>query len=216
MKYIKLKSPLLSIGILVLMLTVILTFWVYLSVSKPKESVKNVNDITSTALVTSDDPSFGNPTALVQLVEFSDFQCPYCADAAVQLSQIKAVYGDKIHFVYRDFPISGHAFALKAAEASECAQDQGKFWEMHDAMFANQGQLDVDGLKRIASDIGLDAQVFATCLDSGQYASEVRDDFQAGRAFGVEGTPTLFINGSPYRSLITFEGVSAVIDQILQ
>jgi protein-disulfide isomerase len=144
-----------------------------------------------------DDPAQGPEDAAVTVIEFSDFQCPYCARFYSEtLTQIIENYGDRIRFVYRDFPLTSlHANALKAAEASECADDQGKYWEYHDLLFQNQAALDVDSLKSYATSLGLDTAAFNECLDSDTHKDEVRKDLEDGVAAGVQGTPAFFING---------------------
>ncbi len=129
--------------------------------------------------------------------------------------------------MYRDFPIAGHQYAQKAAEASECADDQGKFWEYHDLMFANQSALDVDSLKGYAEQLGLDAGKFNDCLDSGEQSSEVQKDYEDGQNAGVSGTPNFFINGQLVPGAIPFEdypdesgatqpGFKSIIDAALE
>jgi protein-disulfide isomerase len=144
-----------------------------------------------------DDPAKGPEDAPVTIIEFSDFQCAYCARFyAETLPQILENYGDRVRFVYRDFPLTSiHAHALKAAEAAECADDQGSFWEYHDLLFQNQSALDLDSLKGYAASLNLDTAAFNECLDSGKYTDEVRNDVQDGLAAGVQGTPAFFING---------------------
>lgn len=146
---------------------------------------------------TDDDPSKGSEDAKVTIVEFSDYQCPFCGRFARDtLPLIVSEYVDtgKVRIVFRDFPIAGHQNAQKAAEASECADEQGKFWEYHDKLFANQQYLGIVDLKQYAKDLGLDSAKFDQCLDSGKYASEVQKDFQDGQSYGVSGTPTFFVN----------------------
>jgi protein-disulfide isomerase len=141
----------------------------------------------------------GNPDARVTIVEFSDFQCPYCGKFALEtFPQLKKEYIDtgKARFVFRDFPLMNiHPFAQKAAEASECAHDQGKYWEYADLLFAHQDALSVNNLQQYASDLHLDTAAFATCLDSGAKAAEVQKDMNEGISYGVKGTPAFFING---------------------
>ena len=136
----------------------------------------------------------GPENATVTVIEFSDFECPFCGKAAPTVKQIKEQYGDRIRFVYKHFPLPSHSTAPKAAEAAECAGDQGKFWEMHDKMFANQKTLFPNSLKGYAKDIGLNTTAFNNCLDSGIMASRVQSDQQEGNTFGVKATPTFFIN----------------------
>ncbi len=150
-----------------------------------------------------DDPTLGNKDAKVTIIEFSDFQCPFCGRFYTQTElQLKKDYVDtgKVLFVYRDFPLSSiHPNAQKAAEASECADEQGKFWEYHDLLFTKQDPwADTDGItafKQYAKDLGLNTGQFNSCLDTGKYASEVDKDFQDGSNAGVSGTPSFFING---------------------
>jgi protein-disulfide isomerase len=140
--------------------------------------------------------TFGKPDAPVTLVEFSDFQCPFCRAAAPTLTQVKNKFGDKVHIVYRQFPIpSLHPNAFKAAEASLCANEQGKFWELHDAMFEDQNKLAVSDLKQTARKLGMDGKKFDACLDSGRYVEQVQNDQRDGQRVGVKGTPAMFING---------------------
>jgi protein-disulfide isomerase len=144
-----------------------------------------------------DDPAQGAEDAAVTIIEFSDFQCPYCARFDTEtLPQILSNYGDRVRFVYRDFPLTSlHANAVKAAEASECADDQGKYWEYHDLLFQNQSALDDASLKSYAASLGLDTAAFDECLDSDSKVSEIQKDFQDGSAAGVQGTPAFFVNG---------------------
>ena len=113
-------------------------------------------------------PSKGPENAPVTIVEFSDFQCPFCSKAKVTVDEVMKGYGDKVRLVFRHFPLSFHQDAPKAAEAAACANDQKKFWEYHDKLFANQGALEVDDLKKHAADLGLDTARFNECLDSGK------------------------------------------------
>ncbi len=146
---------------------------------------------------TDGDPQKGSDNAKVTIVEFSDFQCPYCKrfrDAS--LDALIEKYGDKVRFVFRDFPLTSiHPQAQIAAEAAECANEQGKFWEMHDLIYANQDALSNDSYKGFADQIGLDAQKFNDCLSTNKYADEIAADEKDGEAYGVTGTPTFFING---------------------
>jgi protein-disulfide isomerase len=128
-------------------------------------------------------------------VEFSDFECPYCGSAHDTVEQVMNSYAGKVRLVYRQFPLSFHPHAAKAAEASLCAADQGKFWEYHDVLFKNQKKLEPTELKAHASEVGLDGQKFGQCLDSGDKKKAVDADQQAGLAAGVGGTPAFFING---------------------
>jgi len=164
-----------------------------------------------------DDPAIGPEDAPVLIVEFSDFQCSYCARFATEtLGQILDTYGDQVRFVYRDFPLTSiHPHAQKAAEATQCAHEQGKYWEYSDLLFQNQQALDVDSLKGYAQQLGLDTDVFNECLDSGQYASEIQKDLTEGQSYGVTGTPTFFINGRLLRGAKPFSAFQAMIEEEL-
>ena len=162
-----------------------------------------------------DDPVKGPATAKITIIEFSDFQCPFCARAVPTMEQIFKTYGDKVRLVYRDFPLSFHQYAQKSAEAAECADEQGKFWEYHDSLFANQNALDIDSLKKYASDTKLDTAKFNECLDSGKYAEEVQKDFKDGQSAGVRGTPAFFINGRLVSGAQPFETFKKIIDEEL-
>jgi protein-disulfide isomerase len=167
-----------------------------------------------------DDPWFGNPEASVVIVEFSDFQCPFCERATATVRQIRDTYGDDILFVYRDFPIhSIHPQAQKAAEGAQCADDQGKFWDYHDILFEKRtewaAETGVAKFKEYAADLSLDTEEFNSCLDTGKYASEVGDDLAAGQALGVTGTPTFFINGIRLVGAQPFTSFQGIIDQEL-
>jgi len=161
-------------------------------------------------------PADGPENAPVTLVEFSDFQCPFCGQLFPTLSAVKARYGDKLRIVFRQYPLPFHPFAAKAAEASLCANEQGKFWQMHDAMFKDQNALGVEDLKKSAAAIGLDAPAFAQCLDSGQTAATVQSDLAGGGAAGVDGTPAMFINGRFVNGAVPLEEITAVIDDELR
>ncbi len=160
-------------------------------------------------------PSKGSEKAPITIVEFSDFQCPYCARAEPTLEKVFADYGDKVRLVFRDFPLDFHKEAQKASEAAHCAGDQGKYWEMHGKLFANQQQLDVESLKRHARELSLDAGKFDECLGSGAKAQVVKDHFKAGRQVGVQATPAFFINGRPLSGAVPYEQFKAIIDDEL-
>ncbi len=140
----------------------------------------------------------GGENASVIIVEFSDFQCPYCSRAAGIADEVAAEFDGDVRLYYLHFPF--HQNSEKAAEAAECAGDQGKFWEMHDIMFSNQGALDQEHLKSYASGLGLNMTQFNSCLGSGEKGAVIDADFDKGRAAGVTGTPTFFVNGRKLRS----------------
>lgn len=166
-----------------------------------------------------DDPFKGDANAPVVIIEFSDFQCPYCGKfVAETLPQIEKEYIDtgKTKIVFRDYPLPFHSNAQKAAEATECADEQGKFWEMHDIIFANQTAISVSDLKGYASRLGLNTGKFNSCLDSGKYEEETKKDLADGQAVGVSGTPTFFINGKMLVGAQPFEAFKEIIDAELE
>jgi protein-disulfide isomerase len=186
-----------------------------------------------------DDPFWGPQDAPVTIIEFSDFQCPFCSRFFSQTyPQIKQDYEGQVRFVYRDFPLSSiHPWAQKAAEAGECAAEQGKFWEYHDAIFQSQSSITgsyqaaatatpadasasltaaVDTLKGLAPGVGVDTTAFNQCLDSGKYTQEVQKDYQEGITYGVTGTPAFFINGVTLIGAQPYANFKAAIDAALQ
>lgn len=164
-----------------------------------------------------DDAIKGNPDAKITIIEFSDYQCPYCAKAEATLKKIAENYSDKVRFVYRDFPLDFHDNAQKAAEATECAKEQGRFWEYHDLLFAKQDKWSEDSkeFKKYAKDLGLNESQFAQCLDSGKYKEEVKKDLSDGEAVGVSGTPAFFINGRKLVGAQPYEEFKNIIDDEL-
>jgi protein-disulfide isomerase len=161
--------------------------------------------------------AMGPENAKVTLVEFSDFQCPFCGRFYPTLKQIEQKYADKVRIVYRQYPIASlHPNAFKAAEASLCANDQGKFWDLHDLMFQEQAQLSVRELKEKAKRLGMDQKKFDSCLDSGRYTERVQDDLKEGARAGVTGTPALFVNGIEIPGgAVSFDVVSKALDKEL-
>ena len=167
-------------------------------------------------IATEGHPAKGPADAPVTIVEFSDFQCPFCKQVVPTLDQITQKYGDRVRLVFRQFPLSSiHPFAQKAAEAALCANEQGKFWQMHDAMFGDQTKLEVPALKTTAAGLGVDKAKFDECLDSGRFAAKVKEDERAGALVGVNGTPALFINGRSFSGAQPFDALSQVIEEEL-
>jgi protein-disulfide isomerase len=161
-------------------------------------------------------PAKGPDNAPITIVEFSDFQCPFCSKANASVNEVLKQYEGKVKLVFRHFPLSFHAEAPKAAEASLCAQDQNKFWEYHDKLFANQQALKVEDLKKHAADLGLDAARFNDCLDSGKKAEIVQKDMKDGEKVGVSGTPAFFINGIALSGAVPAADFKSIIDAELK
>jgi len=226
MKKINLLNNLVVVALFLSLLSLVLIFDLYDKLgyfSKKDVEGQNTNQPTDkTAKVdvsADDDPVKGSKTAKVTIVEFGDFQCPYCGVFAKQvLPELEKNYikTEKAKFVYRDLPLSFHQNAQKAAEAAECADEQGKFWDYHDKLFENQKVLDETSLKQYAKDLGLDTAKFGSCLDSGKMASEVKKDLADGTKYGVGGTPMFFINGTPLEGAQPFSAFEQVIEQELK
>ncbi|MFA6272430.1 MAG: DsbA family protein [Patescibacteria group bacterium] len=174
------------------------------------------------------DPSIGVPNSKVTIIGFEDFECPYCAEADPIIRELVSFYGDKVQFVFRDFPISDiHPSAQKAHEAAECANEQGKFWQMHDKIYLNQDKLSVDDLKQYAVQLGLNENIFNTCLDSGRYIKEIEKDRTDAMVIPVKGgavddyychvngTPTWFVNGIKVEGVIPLDSFKGLIDILL-
>ena len=160
-------------------------------------------------------PTRGNPKAPVTIVEFSDFQCPFCVRARPTVKRVREAYGDRVRFVFRHYPLDFHPLAQKAGEAAACAGDQGRFWEMHDRLWDNPQKLEVADLKAHAQALGLDTERFSSCLDSGRHEGVVERDLRAGQGYGVSGTPAFFVNGRPISGAQPFEAFQQVIDDEL-
>ncbi len=161
-------------------------------------------------------PSRGPANAPITIIEFSDFECPFCSRAKGTVDEVMQKYGDKIHLVYRQFPLPFHSHAKKAAEAAICADEQGKFWQMHDKMFDNNKNLTPDELKGYAKGLGLDSKKFDECLDSGKAAATVEKDIADGKKVFVNGTPHFFINGRGLSGAQPIEAFAEIIDAELE
>jgi protein-disulfide isomerase len=161
------------------------------------------------------DPAKGPAVAPITIVEYSDYQCPFCARVNPTLERVVQTYGDKVKIVFKDFPLPNHPEAPKASEAAHCAGEQGKYWEMHDRLFANQQALQVPQLKQYATALEVDMTAFNECLDSGKHASRVAENMRAGEALGVASTPTLYVNGRPVVGAQPFEMFKTIIDEEL-
>jgi protein-disulfide isomerase len=166
-------------------------------------------------VATADSPSQGPANAPIELIEFSDFQCPFCLRANPTVKQVLSTYGNKIRFVYRNYPLPSHPNARPAAEAAQCANDQGQFWAYHDRLFADPTKLSDADLKASAAALGMDAAKFNACFDSHKYKTRIDTDLQAGNEAGVNGTPAFFVNGRLLSGAQPFEEFKRVIDEEL-
>ena len=160
-------------------------------------------------------PARGPAGAPVEIVEFSDFECPFCLRAFPTVAQVVKTYGDRVRLVYRHYPLQNHPHARPAAEASACANEQGKFWEYHDRLFGDPGHLTTPELKQHAAELGLDESKFDTCVETRKYQKDVDADIVAADAVGVTGTPAFFVNGRPISGAMPFETFKQVIDEEL-
>ena len=156
----------------------------------------------------------GSRNAPVMLVEFADYECPYCQRVAPDVKKLQAEFGNKLAITYKDFPLPMHARAEKAAEAVRCAGKQGKFWDMHDEVFHSK-ELDVDQLKAQARALTLDSAQFDKCLDSGEAAAAVEKDRQEGVQIGLTATPSFFVNGHFYSGALDYATLHRIVDQQL-
>ncbi len=182
---------------------------------EPKQAV-NANEEAVVNVSADDDPVKGDSNAKITIIEFSDFECPFCQKVEPTLKKIMDKYAGKVKLVYRDFPLAIHKNAQKAAEASQCADEQGKFWDYHGLLYANQKALTIADLKKYAVDLKLDATKFNECLDSNKFADEVKKDLADGEAAGVDGTPAFFINGRKIVGAQPYEAFEKIIEEELK
>lgn len=172
------------------------------------------------APVTKDDHVIGAKNAKVTIVEYSDFECPFCGNFYPTMKQIIENYGDQVRVVYRHFPLSFHPQAQPAAEASECAAEQGKFWEFHDGLFEGQTKLSASFYKELAQNLKLNMNKFNDCVSSGKYRQKVLDQAASGDAAGVQGTPHTILIGEdgqmvPVSGAMPYASVEASLKQLL-
>jgi protein-disulfide isomerase len=161
-------------------------------------------------------PAKGNANAPVTIVEFSDFECPFCSRAHQTMQKVEDKYGENVRFVFLDYPLAIHRTAPRAAAAARCAADQDKFWELHDRFFSKSGGPVQDAdIRKYATEAGVDMAQFNTCLDSGKYAETWREGQAAGAKIGVQSTPTFFVNGRMVVGAAPLESFSSVIDDEL-
>jgi protein-disulfide isomerase len=156
--------------------------------------------------------SRGSQDAPVVLVEFADYECPYCQRVNPQIQQLKKEYGDKLTVIFKDFPLPMHHGSEKAAEAARCAGEQGKFWEYHDVLFYSK-QVEVDALKEHARVLKLDGDKFDSCLDGGLEAAAVKKDLEEAKGLGLTGTPSFFINGRFFSGVVDYGALKDIVNQ---
>ena len=182
---------------------------------KKAEPVKILLEPQRVAVNSSGHPAQGGKDATVTIVEFTDFQCPFCQKTESTLKELRTKYGDKIRLVHMDFPLPFHSHALDAAKAARCANEQGKFWPYREALFANQSKLAPSDLKASAKTLGLNTAKFDTCFDSAKYDALIKADQAAGEKVGVDGTPAFFIDGRPLTGAQPATKFSEIIDDEL-
>lgn len=181
------------------------------------EAAASTSQVTRIEVDAGGDPSLGPIDAPVTIVEFSDFTCPYCQRWHLEVSQaLFDRYPEQIRFVYKDFPIVGGGRAgFLGAQAAHCAEEQGAYWDFHDALFSGAYVVDSAGIDQVAVDLGLDLDPFKECMVEARYAEEVRDDFNYGVSLGVTSTPSFFINGIPLIGAQPLENFVQIIDSEL-
>jgi len=186
------------------------------------EGQPSVLDATNLALIEDSKTVKGKADAPVTIVEFSEYQCPYCKRYVDETyGKIMAEYGDKIRYIFRDYPLPFHQHAQKTAEAARCAGEQEKYWQYHDTLFANRDKWaeasEVTSLlEGYAQQLGLNQEEFKSCLSSGKFTQAVGDDFKLGQQVGVGGTPSFFVNGQMLVGAQPFESFKVIIDEELK
>lgn len=172
-------------------------------------------DVPRFAVSADDDPASGPADAPVTIIQFAEFQCPYCGKARQTLQEVERAYEGRVRFVFRDFPLGFHEYAVPAAIAANCAEPQGKYWAVHDKLMENQRALTDADLERVAQEVGLDLAAWNACRKEPGREDEVRKDMAEGSAVGVEGTPAFFVNGVFLNGAQPFETFRAIIDKEL-
>jgi protein-disulfide isomerase len=171
---------------------------------------------SSEAVPPGDHPQRGPASAPVTIVEYGDYQCPYCSQAEGALRQALSDYGNQVRLVYMDFPLRNHPQAMDAAQAARCAGEQGRFWEYHDALMRNQAQLSPLLLINLAGQLGLDGASFGSCVSDRRYQGAIRADMAEGKKAGASGTPTFFVNGRRAEGALSYAEFAAMIQRALR
>ena len=161
-------------------------------------------------------PQRGADNAAVTIVEYSDFQCPFCRRAEASIRQVLKKYDGQVRLVYMDYPLPSHRYAMEAAIAARCADEQGQFWAYHDTLFENSTDLTTPGLKTTAEQLGLDNLTFDRCLEEHKFENVVQADQKEGEAAGLRGIPYFIVDGHPMHGASTPAAFSTVIDQELK
>jgi len=173
--------------------------------------------LTDAPVISNDDPSRGLKIAPVTIVEFGDFQCPYCQESYSIIKQLLVKYPDAIRLIFRDWPVASlHSEAVAAAEAANCAYQQNKFWEYHDALFSHQAELSGSLYDSLAQSLGLDIAKFDQCRNDPATLKEIQDDMSAGLSAGVQGTPTWFVNGHKVEGALPLDIWDKLITAVLK
>jgi protein-disulfide isomerase len=181
----------------------------------PAPTPANLSEVLK---ITKDDVILGDPNAPVTIIEYSDYQCPFCKrffDESEAILRKEYIETGKVKMIYRDFPLPGHPYAMPSAEAANCAKDQGKFWAYHDLIFKNQNNLATIDYLKLAEELKMNVQEFKNCLDSKKYTKKIQNDYNLGSSIGVNGTPTFFINGKQVVGAQPYSAFKDVIDQEL-
>jgi len=188
----------------------------YLDTLKRKTPVRVMLEPPRQAVSAANGPAKGSASAPIEMIEFSDFQCPFCLRADPTVQQVLGTYGDRIRFVYRHYPLPNHPNARPAAEAAACAGEQGKFWPYHDHLFANPTKLSDGDLKQGAAELGLNTAQFNACVDTHKLKAQVDADIKDGEAAGVNGTPAFFVNGRMISGAQPYDVFKKMIDEELE
>ena len=208
-------------GIVIIIITALLLIFVIASGIYIVKKIQTINNGTDAKYLEEQRQSYldavngknvsfwGPEDAPITIIEFSDFACPYCQESYIGLKAIRKKYEDKVKIIYRDYPLHDNSIFLSLS--AKCAGEQGKFWEMHDKLFKSQEDLTNDSIKKIANDLRLDMEAFNDCYDNDKYQGNIQKDLAAGVKAGVEGTPTLFINGEKFAGVIP----KSILEQIL-
>ncbi len=194
---------------------ILLIAWLAFSLNACALNQSNQSEAVHLQASDKESPSMGSQSAPVTIVEFTDFECPFCGAVQPALKQIQESYPKQVRFVFKNFPLSFHRNARKAHLAAMCADEQGKFWEYRNELFRNQGVFGTKDLIRYAQELKLEVKSFERCLDQEKYASKIDGDLNQGTAFGIRGTPAFLVNGKPLFGAHPFSSFQELIEQEL-